>query len=158
MDTTKLRAAYSGLLEAAAHPDLGDAADGGWNVDQILAHLVSVDSSIAAVALGVISGARPTFDNRICLDPWNLERIIAAHSGRAALLDQVARQSALLCDIADHLSHDDASVQVPCLLVSNDALVVDQPIPLSALVDGLADDHVPVHTRQVLELRVPALR
>ena len=67
MDTTALRSAYRELLDAASRPDLGDARDGGWNADQVLAHLLSVDSSIAAVALGVVSGSRPTFDNRICL-------------------------------------------------------------------------------------------
>ena len=36
METTALRSAYERLLEAAATPDLGDAADGGWNADQIL--------------------------------------------------------------------------------------------------------------------------
>lgn len=68
MDTTALRSAYGRLLDAAALPGLGDAKDGGWNGDQVLAHLLSVDASTAAVALGVVAGSRPTFDNRICLD------------------------------------------------------------------------------------------
>ncbi|MER5216639.1 hypothetical protein ABT063_40440 [Streptomyces sp. NPDC002838] len=154
MDTTALRGAYDRLFDAAAVPDLGDAHDGGWNADQILAHLLSVDASIAAVALGVVAGARPTFDNRICLDTWNLDRIIAEHSGRSDLMEHVRSQAAVLCDIADQLSEQAASVPVPSLLLSNDALVLDQPIPLASLIDGLAEDHVPAHTQQLLELRV----
>lgn len=153
MDTTELRAAYDGLLDAAATPGLGAAADGGWDADQILAHILSVDSAIAAVALGVVAGARPSFDNRICLDHWNLQRIIAEHPGRAELTEQVRRQAAVLCDIADNLSGEAAAVLVPTLLVSNDALLIDQPLPLAQLIDGLAADHVPVHTRQLLDLR-----
>ncbi|MDL5199310.1 hypothetical protein [Streptomyces sp. ALI-76-A] len=65
MDTTALRDAYDRLFEVAAMPDLRDADAGGWNADQILAHLLSVDASTAAVALGVVAGSRPTFDNRI---------------------------------------------------------------------------------------------
>lgn len=156
MDTTALRSAYDKLLEVAARPGLGDADDGGWNADQILAHLLSVDASIAAVALGVMAGSRPSFDNRICLDSWNLDRIIAEHAGRADLIDHVRSQAAVLCDVADRLTEEAASVLVPTLLLSNDALVLDQPIPLAALVGGLADDHVPAHTQQILDLRVAA--
>jgi hypothetical protein len=158
MDTTALRRGYDRLLDVAALPDLGDAADGGWNADQILAHLLSVDAAIAAVALGVVSGSRPTFDNRICLDAWNLERIIAEHSGRADLVRHVRSQATVLCDIGDQLTGEATSVLVPSLILSGDTLVLDRPIPLAALIDGLAEDHVPVHTRQLLDLRVAVPR
>ncbi|MEV0221023.1 hypothetical protein [Streptomyces sp. NPDC050704] len=153
MDTAALRSAYDRLLDAAAIPDLGDADDGGWNADQILAHLLSVDASTAGVALGVVAGARPTFDNRISLDAWNLDRIIAEHSGRADLLDHVRSQAAVLCDIADRLNEQDASVLVPSLLLSNGAVVLDRPVPVAGLIDGLAESHVPGHTQQLLGLR-----
>ncbi|GAB3401894.1 hypothetical protein [Flindersiella endophytica] len=153
METTALRSAYERLLEAAATPGLGDAIDGGWNADQILAHLLSIDAAIAAVALGVVSGSRPTFDNRVALDGWNLERIIAEHSGRAELIDRVRAQAGVLCDIADQLNERAAAVLVPALLLSNDALVLDQPVPLAGLIDGLAENHVPVHTQQLLDLK-----
>jgi hypothetical protein len=154
MNTTALRSAYETLLEAAATPGRGDAADGGWNVDHVLAHILSVDAGIAAVALGVVSGTRPTFDNRIALDACNLDRIIAEHSTRTELIDHVRSQAAVLCDIADQLNEKAASVLVPALLLSNDVVVLDQPIPLSALIDGLATNHVPEHAQQILELRV----
>ena len=153
METAALRSAYERLLEAAATPGLGDAADGGWSADQILAQLLSVNAGIAAVALGVVSGSRPTFDNRIFLDTWNLHRIIAGHSGRAELIDHVRRQAIVLCDIADQLNEETASVLVPSLFVSNDALGLDQPIPLAGLIDGLAENHIPRHTQQLLDLR-----
>jgi hypothetical protein len=153
MDTTALRSAYDRLFEVAAIADLGEARDGGWNADQILAHLISVDASAAAVALQVVSGSRPSFDNRVTLDAWNLGRIIADHSGRADLIDHVRRQAAILCDIADRLSSEDSSVLIPALLLSNDALDLDQPIPLDALIDGLAADHIPRHTQQLLDLQ-----
>ncbi|MCX2952526.1 hypothetical protein [Lentzea sp. NEAU-D7] len=95
----------------AAAPDLGEAADGGWNADQVPAHVLSVDAAAAAVALGVVSGARPAFDNRVCLAPWNLGRIIAEHSGRAGLVAHVRHQAAVLCDVADQLSERAAAVR-----------------------------------------------
>ncbi|MFE6481429.1 hypothetical protein ACFVGN_00575 [Streptomyces sp. NPDC057757] len=154
MDTTALRSAYDRLLDVAALPNLAEADDGGWNADQILAHLLSVDATIAAVALGVVAGARPTFDNRLTLDAWNLNRIITEHTGRADLVDHVRRQATTLCDIADHLSVAAASVLVPALLFSNNTLVLDQPVALADLIHGLADDHVPRHAQQLLGLRI----
>lgn len=154
MVTTALRSAYEKLLTAAARTDLGEAGDGGWNADQILAHILSVDATIAAVALGVVSGSRPSFDNRISLDAWNLDRIVADDSGRADLIDHVRSQSTILCDVADQLSDHASSVLIPAILLSNDALVLDQPVPLASLIDGLAENHVPVHTQQLIDLRV----
>jgi hypothetical protein len=152
MDTTALRSAYDNLLETAARPDLGEAADQGWNADQILAHLLSVDATVAAVALSVVAGGRPTFDNRICLDGWNLDRIITAHTGRPALIDHVRRQARTLAAIADDLSPEDSAVLVPAFAFSNDVLVLDQPVPLGGLIDGLADNHVPAHAQQLSRL------
>ncbi|MFD5079941.1 hypothetical protein [Streptomyces sp. NPDC058371] len=153
MDTTALRSAYDGLFDVAALPDLGDARDGGWNADQVLAHLLSVDAAVASVALGVVAGSRPTFDNRIALDTWNLDRIIADHAGRADLTAHLRRQATVLCDIADQLNEAAASVLVPAFLLSNDKVVLDQPVPLAGIIDGLAGDHIPGHTQQLLDLR-----
>jgi len=48
METIALRAAYDMLLKVASAPDFGAAADGGWDADQVLAHLISVDAGIAS--------------------------------------------------------------------------------------------------------------
>jgi hypothetical protein len=153
MDTTALRNAYDQLMEVALDPDLGDAADGGWDADHVLAHILSVDSATAAAALAVVSGSRPTFDNRVSLDVWNLDRIIAEHSGRASLIEHVRVQGALLCDVADQLSEAAGAVMVPALLLSNDEVAVDQPIPLAGLIGGLVSNHLPEHAQQLRELR-----
>ncbi|WP_329117762.1 hypothetical protein [Streptomyces sp. NBC_01465] len=153
MDSAALRAAYDRLLDAAASPGLGEASDGGWDADHVLAHLLSVDATVAAVALGVVAGARPTFDNRITLDEWNLRRIIAEHAGRADLIAHVRSQAGILCDIADRLGKDAAAVLVPSILFSGGELALDQPLSVEGLIDGLAGDHVPRHTQQLLDLR-----
>jgi hypothetical protein len=153
MDTTALRSAYEKFFEVAESPDLGEPAEGGWNADQVLAHVLSVDAATAAVALGVVSGARPAFDNRACLDGWNLGRIIAAHDGRAGLIAHVRAQAAVLCAIADQLDAEASAVLVPAFLMSGDELLLDQPVSLGDLVNGLAENHLPVHTRQLGDLR-----
>jgi hypothetical protein len=154
MDTTTLRAAYDRLLEVAATPDLGEAADGGWDADHVLAHLISVDAGIASTVLAVVSGSRPTYDNRTSLDRANLARIIGEHSGRTGLIRQVRSQGVVLCDIADQLTDQAAAVLVPAIVLSNDVVVVDQPVPLAGLLDGLATNHIPEHAQQLLDLRL----
>jgi hypothetical protein len=153
MDTTALRAAYDSLLEVAAARNLGDAADGGWNADHLLAHLISVDAGIASTALAVVSGSRPAYDNRTSLDSSNLARIIAEHSGRTGLIGHVRSQGTVLCDIAGQLTDGAAAVLVPTILVSNDVVVLDQPVPLASLVGGLGQ-HLSEHAQQLLDLRV----
>jgi hypothetical protein len=37
--------------------------------------------------------------------------------------------------------------------MSGDEPLLDQPVPLAGLVNGLAENHLPVHTRQLLDLR-----
>jgi hypothetical protein len=66
----------------------------------------------------------------------------------------VRSQAGVLCDIADRLDGEAASVLVPALILSDDVIVLDQPVPLAGLIDGLAENHVPVHARQLLDLRV----
>jgi len=115
--------------------------------------VLSVDAGIAAVALGVVSGARPGFDNRIGLDAANLARIVALQADRAGLVEAVRRQGAVLCDVAGRLSDEDAAVLVPTLLVSGASVLVDDPVRLGDLVAGLAADHLPRHAEQLLDLR-----
>lgn len=62
----------------------------------------------------------------------------------------------MLCDIADQLTDEDAAVLVPVILLSNDVVLVDEPMTLAHLIDGLAADHLPVHTQQLRDLRVEA--
>jgi len=121
-----------------------------------LAHLISVDAGIASTALAVVAGSRPAFDNRTALDRVNLGRIIAEHTDRVALVRHVGRQGSMLCDIADQLTDQDAAVVVPVILLSNDVVLVDEPMTLASLIDGLAADHLPVHTQQLRDLRVEA--
>jgi len=119
MNADALRSAYEKFFEVAALPDLGEATDGGWNADQVLAHVLSV----------------------------------AGHDGRAGLIGHVRAQAAVLCDIADRLGDEETSVLVPTFLMSGNELLLDQPMPLGDLVNGLAENHLPVHTRQLTDLR-----
>ena len=41
---------------------------------------------------------------------------------------------------------------MPTLLLSNDTVLVDRPVPLRDLITGLAEGELPGHTEQLLSL------
>jgi hypothetical protein len=155
MDSTPLRLAYTRLLAAAetvAAAGGGIPEPGEWNADQLLAHLVSVDAGILAVACSVAAGGQATFDNRLSLDPWNLALISERAGDQAQLRQRIRVQGEALCSLAEQLSEDELGQSIPTRLLSGNTLMVDQPVSLGDLIAGLADGHLPQHTLQLLAL------
>ena len=158
MDTTPLQDAYRALLDAAATvAGSGDASPvtpaGEWNASQILAHVSLVSAATIAAASAIASGANTTYDNRTALDPWTIERVIALAGGNTGLQDRIARPGAALCALGGRvLCVAELGTLVPTLLLSNDALLVNQPMSLRDLITGLADTELPGHTQQLLAL------
>jgi hypothetical protein len=159
LDTAPLQAAYEALLDAAATvagvdgPGL-DPPDGEWNADQILAHVSLVGAAAVAAVASVAAGANTTYDNRIALDVWTIERTLAHAGGNAGLRDRISGQAAALCALTGGAALTDAELDtlVPARLVSNGTLLVDRPMPLRDIVTGLAEAELPGHTRQLLAL------
>ena len=157
MDTTHLRDAYATLLDAAAHvagrtdPTLA-SPDGGWGADRILAHIALVDAATLATAATVASGAGATYDNRLSHENWTTRRIGDRVGGNAGLQNRIRYQGEALCALGAALSDAELDTAIPTLLLSDDEVLVDQPVPLRAILTGLADDHLPRHTAQLLAL------
>ncbi|WP_372351173.1 hypothetical protein [Streptomyces sp. KL116D] len=168
LDTAPLQNSYRALLDAAA--TVAEAADpgvappdGGWNADQILAHVSLVSAATIAAVAGVAAGAHTTYDNRIALDAWTIERAVAHAGGNPGLRNRISAQAAALCALAGAavLSDAELATPVPTRLLSNDTLLVDQPVPLGDIINGLAETELPGHTKQLLALlpeRTPAAR
>jgi hypothetical protein len=158
MDTAPLRDAYLALLNAAATvADSNHAIPappaGEWNADQILAHVALVNAATIAAAATVASGAHTTYDNRIALDTWTIEHLITLAGGNAGLRDRIRIQGDALCALGGPgLSEAELDTPVPARLLSNDTLLLDQPVPLRDLITGLADVELPGHTAQLLAL------
>ena len=158
LDTAPLRDAYRSLLDAAATVAAsGDPSPippaGEWNADQILAHVAIVTAATIAAATCVASGTNTTYDNRVALDTWTIERLIARAGGNAGLRDRVRRQGDSLCALGGPaLSAAELDTLVPTLLLSKDTILVDQLVPLRNLITGLADVELPNHTRQLQSL------
>jgi hypothetical protein len=158
MDTTPLRHAYRALLDAAATvADSGDTSPlpptGEWNADQILAHVALINAATITAASSVAAGANTTYDNRIALDTWTIERVIALCGGTAGLRERIGLQGDALCALGGPvLSEAELDTLVPTLLLSKDTLLVDRPLPLREIITGLAEVELPGHTKQLLAL------
>ena len=156
MDTTSLRLAYTRFHEAGEQLARAGTSTppppGEWDADQLLAHLLSVDAGVLAAACSVTAGGHGTFDNRLSLDLWNLERIRNRAGGQAQLRRRIRIQGEALCALAEGLSDDELGQPIPALLLSGDTLLVDAPVGLGDLIAGLAEDHLPRHTQQLLAL------
>ena len=158
MDTAPLRDAYRALLDAAATvADSGDTTPvpppGEWNADQILAHVALVNAATIAAVSAVASGAHTTYDNRIAQDTWTIERAITLAGGNAGLRERIRVEGDALCALGGPtLSEAELDTPVPARLLSNDTLLLDQPVPLRDLIAGLADVELPGHTAQLLAL------
>lgn len=156
MDTTPLQDAYRALLDAAAtvaDSDTSSPPAGEWNANQILAHVAIVNAATIAAASSIAAGANTTYDNRIALDTWTIERVIALAGGNAGLRDRIRLQGDALCALGGPaLSEAELDTLVPTLLLSNDAVLVDQPMLLRDLITGLAEVELPGHTEQLLAI------
>ncbi|MHA7276747.1 hypothetical protein ACX80O_09490 [Arthrobacter sp. Hz1] len=158
MDTSRLRSAYQTLLDAtSAMADAGESPctppDGGWNAEQILAHVTLVNATTIAVISAVAAGINTTYDNRIALDTWTIGRVISLAGGTPGLRDRIRAQSDALCTLAGPtLSEPELDTMVPSRLLSNNEVLVDQPVPLRELITGLAAVELTGHTQQLLDL------
>ncbi|MFC9706026.1 hypothetical protein ACFTWD_35630 [Streptomyces sp. NPDC056943] len=159
LDTAPLQDAYHALIDAAATVANADdpspaPPDGEWNADQILAHVSLVSAATIAAVADVAAGANTTYDNRIALDAWTIDQTIAHAGGNAGLRDRIRSQAAALCSLAAGAALSDAELGtlVPARLLSNDTLLIDQPLPLRDIVTGLAEAELPGHTKQLLAL------
>lgn len=157
MHITRLRDAYATLLDAAAlmAQRAGDTLappDGGWDADRILAHISLVDAATLATAATVASGAGATYDNRLSLEDWTLDRVIVRAGGNAGLQERIRCQGEALYALGTALSDAELDTEIPTLLLSDDEVLVDQSLPLRAILTGLAEDHLPKHTAQLLAL------
>ena len=158
MDTAALQDAYRTLLDAAAAvADSGDPAPvppaGEWNADQILAHVSLVNAATIAAVAAVESGANTTYDNRFALDAWTLAHVAELAGGNTGLRDRIRHQADALCTLVGPvLSEAELATPVPTRLLSHDAVLVDQTVPLRDLINGLADVEVPGHAKQLLAL------
>lgn len=167
-DTDSLREAYRALLDAAEATEAagtgagadGDAGlapppDGEWDADQILAHVSILSATTLAAVSAIAAGSHAAYDNRLAQDAWTLDRTIELAGGNVGLRDRLRLQAEALCAVSGGLalSGSELDTLVPTRLVSHGKVLVDQPVTLRAILDGMAGTEIPGHARQLSALR-----
>lgn len=156
MDSTPLRDAYRTLLDAAATVAKADADPippaGEWNADQLLAHVAIVSAVTISTVSDVMSGTPTTYDNRVSQDASTLAHVIEVAGGNEVVRERIRSQGEALCALAGILSEAELETLAPTRLVSNDTILVDQPMSLRDILTGLADVELPGHATQLREL------
>jgi hypothetical protein len=165
MDPTPLRNAYRALLEAAAtaaesrttettEPGGASPPAGGWDADQVMAHVALINAATIGAVTAVATGAVATYDNRLAQDAWTIARVVTLTGGSAGLRERVRAQGEALCALTGpSLTDTELDTPVPALLLSNGTALVDRPLRLRDILTGLAEVELPGHARQLLALR-----
>ena len=84
------------------------------DADEILAHVAILSAATIAAVSEIASGANTTYDNRIALDTWTIERVIALAGGNAGLRDRIRLQADALCTLGGPaLSEAELNTLVP---------------------------------------------
>jgi hypothetical protein len=152
IDIGALRRAHEEFIAGADGLSFVPPPPGEWDAHHVLAHVAAANFSIASVALAVAAGQQPYYDNRATLDPWHLRVLTERGSKVADMLQMVRNSGELLCLVAEHLPSDDVDYPLPTLIVSHDDAVLNDTVPLRALIDGVGEAHLPLHAKQLRAL------
>ncbi|MFF4652765.1 hypothetical protein [Streptomyces sp. NPDC001380] len=159
MDTTSLRTAYTGLLDAAAAA--GAAAQAGRptaeppgepGAERTLAHVALGDRLLAAAARRLLEGATPSVDNAPAVDPAAIDALTSS-AGHDVLADLVRRNAAELLGLVERLPDDAALRLVRVRLVDGSGReAFSGEVPWGELLRVRAEEHLPGHADRLRRL------
>jgi hypothetical protein len=158
MDTIELEQAYRDFIDLAAREGFDGlpAADGGWNAELVVAHVVANDRLIAAHLAEAIAGREAEYDNHPANREHYLRSIIRAAGDWDALVDAARRSSAEVLSLAWQLEGPAAGRPLHTFILDGDVVRVDEPVPPAGLLAAQWRVHLPAHTAQLQALTAPA--
>ncbi len=148
MDTDLLIRAFDDFLDAAECGGFEQPLS-GWDAPRVMAHVLAVNNHVMSTALAVRAGLRVAYDNRPTREETNLRRIIR----EGDVTTRIRRGGELLRAVVEQLTDADLEVALPVLVVSDDQVLVDEALPLLWLVNEVAANHLPQHTKQLRAMR-----
>ena len=155
-DLGSLRAAYDAFFAEAERGGFGPPPPGEWDAAQVVAHVALNDVAMAGVGRDLVSGRVPTFDNVLCQDRDVLAALVERCGDEAGLVSFARDQARTAVRVVSRLDDVQRETRVPCRLLHDGDVVVDQPLPWwEVAVVMQAGRHLVAHTGQLDELRVP---
>jgi hypothetical protein len=124
----------------------------GWSAELIAAHIAHTNNRIAHVAEQVLVGESPSYDNRDDIDDVELLAYADSVGGLDGLTLAVETSAARLASAAAALSESQREQLIPVVIADGGAVVVDEPLPLGAFIDGNSAFHLDLHHRQLQAL------
>ena len=153
-DLDTLEAAYAAFFAEAGAGGFDDPVDGGWNADQVIAHVALNDLALAAVAHALVHRREPTFANAACQDGVNLARVVERFEDRAALLGFGRRCADQAIGAVRRLDPEQRAHLVPGRFEHDGEVVMEQAMPWAQVaIEIQATRHLPAHIEQLQKLR-----
>lgn len=153
-DLRDLGAAYEAFLIEAEAGGFGDAAEGEWDADRVIAHVTLNDAAILAVCQSLVHGSPITFENRTCQDPAVLTAWVDACGTRDELIVRCRHMATQTMAALRRLTPEQRATEVHCRLAHDGTIVLDGPRPWDAIaVDAQSTMHLPAHVDQLRNLR-----
>lgn len=150
-----LESAYLAFFAEAEAGGFGEPVDGGWNADQVIAHVALNDLALAAVAHALIHRREPTFANTVCQDRALLARIVDRFGDRDALLAFGRRCADQAIGAVRRLDADQRAHLVPGRFEHDGEVVMEQAMPWAQVaIEIQAARHLPAHVEQLEQLRI----
>jgi len=154
-DIEALALAYEQFFTEAEAGGFGPPADGGWDAEQVVAHVALNDLAMTAVAHGLVFRSDPAFENETCQDRGNLAAVVDSCGDWSELVahgrDCARRAMAALSRLdAEQLTHP-----VRCRFQHDGVTVLEDPRPWGTIAnDTQAEFHLPAHIDQLRNLRI----
>lgn len=151
MSSRSLHDAYSPFV-ALLRDQTFSAPVEGWSAELIAAHVAHTNNRIAHVAEQVLVGESPSYDNRDDIDDVELLAYADSVGGLDGLTLAVETSAARLASAAAALSEGQREQLIPVVIADGGEIVVDEPLPLGAFIDGNSAFHLDLHHRQLQAL------
>ncbi len=153
-ELAELRTAYDLFFAEAAKGGFGPPPAGEWDAAEVVAHIALNEVVMAGVGRDLVFGKEPSFDNLLCQDRSVMARLVERCGNLDGLVAFARDQARTATQVVARLDADQAAHPVPCRLLHDGEVVLDQPMPWWQVAVVLqAARHLTAHTGQLRDLR-----
>jgi Mycothiol maleylpyruvate isomerase N-terminal domain len=152
MDQEGLENSYSAFVSALRQGGFSAPTD-GWPAELVAAHVCLNNDLIAEVALQVVAGEEPSYDNTAVVDEANLRSFARSTGGLDALADAIENSARRLTRTWSALDDETGSYMLPARIIHEESVIRDDPISVREFIEGNATFHLDMHFGQLMALR-----
>ena len=100
----------------------------------------------------MLSGTSPIYDNEVAVDPDELREHVERLGDRTAIAEWVRRSAQEMAALHRSLTPEQRETSMPTTIRSDGVVVVDEPRPIGAMIEGNASFHLQMHLDQLAGL------